>query len=219
MEKINIINEEIEIKFENFVLENLAFDNTGHDLSHAKRVVNNAKVIMKKEKNYDYDLIIASCYVHDVADHKLFVDLVAQYEKISSFLIEVGFSQQNITKVIDIIEHISYYNGKYYELTDINSMIVRDADRLDAIGAMGIIRTITYGASKNRPFYEDDNFKYHEKGIDFIKSTETTISHFYDKLLKLPGLMHTKVAKTLAKKRIKIIKVFLKQFYRELSKN
>ena len=95
-------------------------------------------------------------------------------------------------------------------------MIVRDADRLDAIGAIGIIRTIEYGNSHNRKFYDDNNLKYENNRYSFNESSDTTLSHFYDKLLKLYDLMHTDAGKKLARKRAEFLKIFLDEFYEEL---
>ena len=204
---------------EEFVEKELAQDVTGHDISHAMRVMHNAMTIIKEEhsENINEDIILAASLVHDVADHKLFVDLVWQSEQITAVLSEVGFKQNEITEILDIVHTISYREGNNPALRSLNAQIVRDADRLDALGSIGIIRCIAYGTSKGRPFYEEKNLLKENKKITFNKSTNTSLSHFYDKLLKLPSLMHTKTGKKLAKKRIKIMKKFLKSFYLELA--
>jgi len=118
--------------------------------------------------------------------------------------------------VMYIIQNISYNKGENRPLTSLNAMIVRDADRLDAIGAIGIIRTIEYGATQGRLFYDNENIKREGGKVGWNHSTDTSLSHFYDKLLKLESLMHTPTAKAMAKERTEFLGNFLKEFYREL---
>lgn len=197
-----------------FVNKELATDNSGHDFDHAKRVVNNALKILKHEKA-NKKIVLTSCYLHDCVDKKLFNNIEEQVEKIK-LLLKNEYSEDEISQILDIISSISYNNGKYKKLNSIEACIVRDADRLDAIGSIGIIRTIEYGNSKNRKFYSDENIINCNGKLAFNKSSETTLSHFYDKLLKLDTLMHTKYAKKEAKRRKKILIKFLNEFYLEL---
>lgn len=197
-----------------FVNKELAVDNSGHDFQHAKRVANNALNILKNEKANE-KIVLTSCYLHDCVDKKLFNNIEEQVEKIK-LLLKDEYSEEEINQILDIISTISYNNGNYKELSTIEACIVRDADRLDAIGSIGIIRTIEYGNSRNRKFYSEENIKNCKGKLVFNKSSETTLSHFYDKLLKLDALMHTKYAKKEAKRRKKILIKFLKEFYLEL---
>lgn len=198
-----------------FVKNELINDHSGHDFKHCLRVVNNAKKIIKYEGG-DYNIIITSCYLHDVVDKKLFSNIENQINKVRNLLADNQYNNNEIDEIIDIITSISYNNGQYKELTSLNSMIVRDADRLDALGSLGIIRTIEYGHSKNRQFYDENNLKYENNHLTFNQSTDTTLSHFYDKLLKLEDLMLTTEGKKIAKERMKVIQQFLKSFYEEL---
>ena len=197
-----------------FVNKELAIDNSGHDFEHAKRVANNALNILKHEKANE-KIVLTSCYLHDCVDKKLFNNIEEQVEKIK-LLLKDEYSEEEINQILDIISTISYNNGNYKNLSTIEACIVRDADRLDAIGSIGIIRTIEYGNSRNRKFYSEENIKNSKGKLIFNKSSETTLSHFYDKLLKLDALMHTKYAKKEAKRRKKILIKFLKEFYLEL---
>ena len=197
-----------------FVNKELAVDNSGHDFEHAKRVANNALNILKYEKANE-KIVLTSCYLHDCVDKKLFNNIEEQVEKIK-LLLKDEYSEEEINQILDIISTISYNNGNYKDLSTIEACIVRDADRLDAIGSIGIIRTIEYGNSRNRKFYSEENIKNCKGKLIFNKSSETTLSHFYDKLLKLDALMHTKYAKKEAKRRKKILIKFLKEFYLEL---
>lgn len=196
-----------------FVKKELNNDNSGHDFNHTKRVVNNAYKILKEEKANE-KIVITSCYLHDIVDDKLFSDTSFQIEKVRGLLNSLNYTIDEIKEIIYIITNISY--RKSTTLDSINAMIVRDADRLDAIGAIGIIRTIEYGNSHNRKFYDDNNLKYENNRYSFNESSDTTLSHFYDKLLKLYDLMHTDAGKKLAKKRAEFLKIFLDEFYEEL---
>lgn len=198
-----------------FVKNELKNDNSGHDYEHIERVVNNAKKIIRNEGGNE-KIILTSCYLHDCVDSKLFDDIDNQIIKIKKIL-NKKYQKEEIDEIIEIITSISFNNNNYKDLKTLNAMIVRDADRLDAIGSIGIIRTIMYGNSKKRKFYESANLKMINNKYIFNESTETTLSHFYDKLLKLDNLMHTKTAHTMACQRMKIMKLFLEQFYDEIS--
>ena len=198
-----------------FVRNELLNDHSGHDIKHIERVVNNAKKIMSVEGG-NGKIIITACYLHDVIDKKLYDNIEEQKNKVYNILKENNYNNEEIDEIMDIISSISYNNGNFKELNTINSMIVRDADRLDAIGSIGIIRAIEYGASKQRSFYEEQNIIVQNNNLTFNKSTDTTLSHFYDKLLKLEDLMLTSEAKRLAKKRTIMMKTFLDNFYEEL---
>lgn len=198
-----------------FVKNELKTDNSGHDYEHIERVVNNAKKLMKNEGG-NAKIILTSCYLHDCVDSKLFDNVDRQILKIKD-LLKHEYQKEEIDEIIEIITSISFNNNNYKELKTLNAMIVRDADRLDAIGSIGIIRTIMYGNSKHRQFYEAANLKKVEGKYTFNQSTETTLSHFYDKLLKLDVLMHTKTAYSIACQRMEIMKQFLEHFYDEIS--
>lgn len=197
-----------------FVKNELKDEHSGHDFEHIKRTVNNALKLMEKEGG-DERIIIPACYLHDCADVKLFDDIESQINKIKNLLCKY-YNDSEISEIIDIITSISFNNNNYKNLSTLNAMIVRDADRLDAIGSIGIIRTIEYGNSLRRKFYEDDNLKECDGKIVFNKSTKTTLSHFYDKLLKLGDLMHTLTGKKMAEDRLEVMKYFLDSFYKEL---
>ena len=129
-----------------FVREELQNDKSGHDFYHAFRVVNNALKILKHEKANE-KIVLSACYLHDCVDRKLFDDIDGQIHKIKE-LLKDDYSENEIESIIDIITSISYNNGDFKKLNSIEAFIVRDADRLDAIGSLGIIRTIEYGNSK-----------------------------------------------------------------------
>ena len=137
---------------------------------------------------------------------KLFHDIDTQLNKIRAFLENCAYQQTDIAHILYIIQNISYNKGRNAELSTLEAMIVRDADRLDALGAIGIIRTIEYGTSKGRPFYSSAD----------LMDENTTLSHFYDKLFKLKKLIHTETARKMAEERDKFMHTFVEQFYKEI---
>ena len=199
-----------------FVKKELLCDNSGHNFQHIERVVKNASYLIKHEGGNE-KIIITACYLHDVIDHKLFEDVDAQKVKIINLLIDNNYLPSEIDEIIAIIDSVSFSKGNVNECNNLNLKIVRDADRLDALGAIGIVRTIEYGNSKNRLFYEEANLDRTKIGVIFKDSTNTSLSHFYDKLLKLKDLMHTSTAKKMAEKRHKFLLIFLEEFYEELN--
>lgn len=198
-----------------FVIKELSHDNTGHGIQHALRVYNNAKKINEIEHGNE-KIVLTSALIHDTVDKKLFDDFCARIDYVRNFLSDNNYSQEEIDEIEYIISNISWNYGKNAELNSLNAQIVRDADRLDAIGAMGIIRTIEFGHSKQRNFYDQENIKQENNNYTFNQCTESTLSHFYEKLLLLKDKMHTKTAKIMAEDRHNIMVEFLNEFYREL---
>lgn len=194
-----------------FVKEELSFDHSGHDFLHAKRVAKNAEIIQKTEGG-DLELILVSSYLHDCVDHKLFANQEPQYQKIRDLLASLGYQKEFILKVEDILSSISWNHGKEKELSLLEAQIVRDADRLDAIGAIGLVRCIEYGASHQRNFYVEEEVLSPNKG-----GRDTSLSHIYEKLLKLPSHMLTTKGKEMAKEREAFLLSFLEQFQREIT--
>lgn len=187
-------------KIKKFVYDELINDYSGHDYHHAIRVYNNTKKIVSEinDDNINDKIVYVSALLHDCVDHKLYDNIEKQVQKINNLLKDY-FNEEEVNEILEIIQSISY--SKNNKLTNINAQIVCDADRLDAIGAIGIIRTIEYGNAHNRKFDDDTN--------------NSTINHFYEKLLKLKDLMYTNSAKELAKSRHQFLEVFLKEYYDE----
>ena len=202
-------------KIINFVREELKHDNSGHGLQHALRVYNNAKKINDKELGNE-KIVLTAALLHDTVDKKLFNDFESRINYVKNFLIENNYSTEEIEEVIYIISNISWSGGKNVDLNSLNAKIVRDADRLDAIGAIGIIRTIEYGNSKQRKFYDDENLLVKNGKYQFNKISNTTLSHFYEKLLLLKDKLHTKTALEMAEERHQFMILFLEEFYNEI---
>jgi len=202
-------------KIINFVKQELLHDNSGHYLQHALRVCSNAKKINDKEMG-DEKIVLTAALIHDTVDKKLFENFDERIDYVKQFLNDNNYTLEEIDEIIYIISNISWNNGKNTELNSLNAKIVRDADRLDAIGAIGIIRTIEYGNSKQRKFYDSENILFNNGNYEFNHITNSTLSHFYEKLLLLKDKLHTKTALNMAKQRHKFMLLFLDEFYKEI---
>lgn len=190
---------------------------TGHDWYHIERVYKLATKIHKKEGG-DLLTIKVAALLHDLSDHK-FND--GDFEKGGNdsriLLNHFNFEASFIDSVVAIVNTVSFKgNGVADEMKTIEGKIVQDADRLDALGAIGIARTFAYGGSISQPIY-DPLIKpsFHSSKEEYAKSKTHTINHFYEKLLLLKDRMHTETARKLAIEREDFMKTFLKQFYNE----
>ncbi len=203
---------------QNFVQETLKDAESGHDWWHILRVYNNAKHIAAHE-DCDLRIVELGALLHDIADSKFHHgDEEVGPKKAAAFLNTQNVSPHMMDQVVYIIRNISFKNtvgGKTVDLTP-ELAIVMDADRLDAIGAIGIARTFNYGGFKNRELYNPDipPMDYADKKA-YQKSDAPTINHFYEKLLKLKDQMNTATGTALAQERHAFMETYLQQFYRE----
>ncbi|MBU0667130.1 MAG: HD domain-containing protein [Nanoarchaeota archaeon] len=195
-------------------------DSSGHDIYHLKRTLNNALTIQKKEGG-DKLVIAVSAFLHDI--HRIIQNETGSFcspknslPKVKDILDKTTLTEDQKAKVLHCIEFHEEYdfseNGK--TVNDAETLVLQDADNLDAIGAIGIGRTFSYGGSNNvtmwipeKPF---DRNTYEESEKD-----PSTIHHFYSKLLKLKENMNTKTAKNMARKRHKFMELFLQEFFDE----
>lgn len=185
---------------QNFIQKGFSGEGTGHDYFHIERVVKVAKRIAKEE-NADLFLVELAAWLHDVGDYKLNDGVDKSSELITEFLSELNVPQEIISKTIEIVSQVSFSKGKFVE--SLEAQIVQDADRLDAIGSIGLARVFAYGGSKEREIWNPENPEM------------TTIQHFYDKLLKLKDLMNTNSARKIADERHQYLEEFLARFYKE----
>lgn len=201
-----------------YVEELFKDDYSGHDIGHLTRTMNIALYLQEKEGG-DRIIIGISAFLHDV--HRLmqkdkFVSPKESIPKVKEILSHVNLTEEQINKICYSIEHHEEYNWNGKKEKDINTLILQDADNLDAIGAIGIGRTFTYSGSKKIPMYDDtiplnENNDYKEEnGYD-----PSPIHHFYHKLFKLGDNMNTKTAQELAQKRTEFMKEFVKEFLEE----
>lgn len=195
--------ENILIKAQEYIKEIFLKEGTGHDYYHIERVVINARKILQTE-HADSFLVELAAWLHDLGDHKLYDGVDKSEELIGTFLKSLAVEQSIIDRIIEIVSQVSFSKGN--RSSSIEAEIVQDADRLDAIGAIGIARCFAYGGSKNRILYSPD-----EK----VKEN-SSIQHFYDKLFKLKDLMNTESAKLIAAKRHSFMKEYIAEFYREV---
>lgn len=200
-----------------FVKEKLRGAEAGHDWFHIERVYKNALLIAQDDSEADLLVVQLGALLHDIADSKFHDgDESIGPETARQFLSENNVEGDVIEKVVKIIENISFKGGVNREYTSRELDIVQDADRLDAIGAIGIARTFNYGGFKNRELYNPDikpNLNMTKE--EYKNSTAPTINHFYEKLLLLKDKMNTQRGKELAQQRHEFMEQFLEQFYKE----
>ncbi|WP_223067904.1 HD domain-containing protein [Paenibacillus caui] len=196
---------------ERFVQEELGTDRSGHDWWHIHRVRNMALRLARQEQA---DLLVCelAALLHDIADEKLNASKEAGLNKVSVWLQRHVSDEDVIHKIMSIISTMSYNGGKNPPMTTLEGEIVQDADRLDAIGAIGIARTFAYGGSKGRSMHEPER---DFSNMDYRSEGNTSIHHFYEKLLKLKDLMNTDYARQLAESRHAFMQQYLDQFYQE----
>ncbi len=189
----------------------------GHDWWHIYRVWQAAKQIAKGEKA-DMLVVELGALLHDIADSKFNGgDETIGPAKAKAFLKSQNVDIGTIERVVQIIANISFKGGREKALfKSLELDIVQDADRLDAIGAIGIARTFNYGGFKNRPMYDPNNPPNLNKTKEAYKhNNDPTINHFYEKLLLLKDRMNTATGKQLAEDRHQFMELFLAQFYKE----
>ena len=201
----------------NFVKKQLENAESGHDWFHIARVYKNAPLIAKEE-TCNLEVVQLAALLHDIADSKFHDgDETIGPKTARAFLETENVAPITIDHVIAIIENISFKGGKVErKFSSIELDIVQDADRLDAIGAIGIARTFNYGGFKNREIYNPEivpNLSLSKEA--YKNSTAPTINHFYEKLLLLKDKMNTKTGKNLAQKRHDFMELYLEQFYGE----
>ena len=202
------------IEFVKIQLENAE---GGHDWFHIERVYKNTLAIAKVEK---CDLLVCQlgALLHDIADSKFHGgDESVGPKTARNFLESHNVEAEIIEHVIQIIQNISYKGGNFQkEFNSIELQVVQDADRLDAIGAIGIARTFNYGGFKNRTIYNPDIKPNLTMSKEEYKNSEApTINHFYEKLLLLKDKMNTESGKKIAQDRHSFMEGFLEQFYAE----
>ena len=191
-------------KTKDFVKYQLTNAEGGHDWFHIERVYKNSLAIAKYE-NVDMMVVALGALLHDIADSK-FHDGNEELgpQKAREFLFSINVDSQVIEHVINIIKHISFKGGNEEQtFTSKELDVVQDADRLDAIGAIGIARAFNYGGFKNRKLFDPEikpNLKMTKE--EYKSSTAPTINHFYEKLLQLKDRMNTSTGKKLAEKRV-----------------
>lgn len=199
---------------EKYIRSILEGEGSGHDWWHIHRVRNNA---MNIAKAYDVDVFIVemAALLHDIADHKLHggdEDIGPRMAR--GWLDKNSVDESDKNHIILIMEEVSFSKGTVP--ATLEGRIVQDADRLDAIGAMGIARTFAFGGFKKREIYNPEILPVKYASLeDYKKNTNPTLNHFYEKLLLLKDMMNTEEAKKIAQQRHEFMETYLDQFYAE----
>lgn len=221
--QVQDMNEWITIT-EGFVKNQLDGESSGHDWHHIDRVRKNAQLIWRKEQQGDWFIIEMAALLHDIPDDKLNESEAAGWVKLDSFLQSIELDRDTASRIKSCIETVSFKGGRQLELNSIEAEIVQDADRLDALGAIGIARTFAFGGKKGHPIYEPNFSVTGEVTLsirgemtleEYRNGNSSSIHHFYEKLLRLKDRMNTAHAKQLAEERHRFMEVFLEQFYSE----
>jgi uncharacterized protein len=200
-----------------FVKKQLQNAEGGHDWFHIERVYKNAMQIAVDE-TCDLTVVKLGALLHDIADSKFHQgDEEIGPKTARIFLESENVSEEIIEHVIPIIKNISFKGGNFEKTFSSKELeIVQDADRLDALGAIGIARTFNYGGFKNRTIYDPQIApKLNMSKEEYQISDSPTLNHFYEKLLLLKDQMNTETGKKLAHERHRFMELFLSQFYAE----
>jgi uncharacterized protein len=192
-------------------------DTTGHDWHHIQRVVDVALYIQEREGG-DREIVELAALLHDISDHKLNGGKLNHGGNVATEILnELGFPSHKTELIASIVDGVSYKGaGVADKMDSIEGKIVQDADRLDAIGAIGIARAFAYGGHKNRPLYMPESEpEMHNSFEIYANSKSHTINHFYEKLLLLKDRLHTNTAKSIGQQRHDFMVQYLEQFYNE----
>ncbi len=200
---------------EKFVKDKLRNESSGHDWYHIYRVKNLALNIAEKE-NADHFVCVMAALLHDIADEKIAGTEEEGLKEVKQWLESISVEKSYITHILSIISTMSFKGGNGKEMDSIEGKVVQDADRLDAIGAIGIGRTFAYSGAKGQLMY-DPEIPVRETMTkeQYRNERSTAINHFYEKLLKLKHGMNTPYAKKLADDRHAFLENFLEQFFEE----
>ncbi len=191
-------------------------DSSGHDWWHIYRVWKNALAICERE-NADVFIVELAALLHDLDDWKFNEDEDETPRRAKAWMESCGVDSRVVAQVCEIIMCVSYKGaGVENKMNSLEGFIVQDADRLDAIGAIGIGRAFAYGGYKNRMMYDPDSPpQMHATFEQYKNSKSATINHFYEKLLLLKDMMNTLTAKKIAEQRHEVMLRFLEQFMKE----
>ncbi len=201
-------------RIKEIVSESFKHDNSGHDWNHIKRVYDMACFIQEKEGG-NLEIIQLAALLHDISDHKLNGGILNKGGEVAyEILMDLNYAESKANQIKLIIDAVSFKGAKVAdEMPSLEGKIVQDADRLDAIGAIGIARAFAYGSAKNQPMYNPlllpnlhDNFE------NYANAKTTTINHFHEKLLLLKDRLHTATARKMGEERHAFLKNYIQQF-------
>lgn len=211
-------DEQIIEKTRRYIEERFKNEGTGHDWWHMYRVWKLAKHIAASEPGASPLIVELGALLHDVADWKFHDgDLEAGPKAARAWLEGLHAQEEIIVKIEDIVRNVSFKGASVAQtMKSKEGQIVSDADKLDAIGAIGIARTFSYGGAHNRPMYDPDiKPELHQTFEAYKNSNSPTINHFYEKLLLLKDKLYTKTANEIANHRHQVMEQYLEEFYKE----
>ncbi|HVZ58825.1 MAG TPA: HD domain-containing protein [Patescibacteria group bacterium] len=201
-----------------YVQDKLSHESTGHDWWHILRVWNMAKRLAEMYPDANKPLIELAALLHDLGDYKITGSSEGEEEVLRSAMNELGVQGALQEDILQVIDKISYSKNVHRQQTlSLEAQIVQDADRLDAIGAIGVARAFAYGGKAGRPLYSptEGSPKFYGSVEERRSSTGSTVNHFYEKLLLLKGMLNTAEAKRIAERRHAFMEQFLDEFYSE----
>ncbi|MBY6035900.1 HD domain-containing protein [Fictibacillus nanhaiensis] len=206
-------------KTENFVKEQLQHESSGHDWYHIYRVRKLAENIAVQE-GADRFICVMAALLHDIADEKIAGSEEKGMNEVLQWLQSIEVESEYIEHILSIIGSMSYKGGNQTGMKTIEGKVVQDADRLDAIGAIGIGRTFAYSGAKGQLMYDPEiPVREFMTKDQYRNEKSTAVNHFYEKLLKLKNTMNTSYAKKLADERHAFLESFLDQFFAEWEVN
>ncbi|HLQ39938.1 MAG TPA: HD domain-containing protein [Tetragenococcus sp.] len=201
-----------------YAQDKLMNEKTGHDFYHARQTAVLAQKIIKQDQlSVNEFIVFTSAYLHDVIDDKVTKNAEKALRELGDFLVEVTYSEDEVQQILFIITHLSFSDEMFGEKKELplEGKIVQDADRLEALGAGGILRAAYFSGAHGQKIY-DPTIKVRKlQSKSEYRQPSTTINHFYEKLCLLPELMNTTYGKQEGLKRKKFMDDFLKQFYKE----
>lgn len=200
---------------EAFARAELAQDSSGHDWSHIERVRRLA-MSLAREEGAEIFICELAALLHDIADYKIAGDDATGQARVRHWLDIHDADDATTERIMSIIATMSFAGGERPPMTTLEGRVVQDADRLDAIGAIGVVRAFAYGATRGRAMYDPDiPPRERMSPEDYRSQPSPTINHFYEKLLLLKDRMNTVHARRLAEERHRFMLAFLEQFYAE----
>lgn len=200
-------------QIERYAQQLLATDTTGHDFTHTKRVVTIAQRILLEEPTANSLIVLTAAYLHDVIDDKVVDNQETAKKEVIHFLQSLDFSAEMVMEILFIMEHLSFSANLERKIPlSLEGQIVQDADRLDALGAWGILRTAYYGGAKGHPIYLSELSPKKATSKEDYRKNSSVINHFYEKLFLLPDQMNTPYAKKEGRRRVKFMEEFIREF-------
>lgn len=198
-----------------FIKEIFQNDFSGHDFFHSMRVYRTAINIAEAE-HADLEVVALAALLHDVDDRKLSPATAEKKENAARFMCSQNVSESEIRQVCQIIDEVSFKGTDSVRPSTPEGKCVQDADRLDALGAIGIARTFAYGGSHNRAIYDPElPPRMAMNQAQYYSSKSTSLNHFYEKLFLLEGMMNTETGKAIARKRTQYMQQFVDEFLNE----